>query len=295
MLVVMERAESAPTLTSVGDLYLSDEEVLERLNKLKRPAPKKKPGTKAGTRITGISLEEYRSRKWGLDNAFNNTMRVGGKYSFRQMLPNPMMPSRHAPKNFQAGDPHKASNAVKYKPPSYTIGLAGLFDHRDKSQGPATYKIKSTMDPSPHPTIHRALGARFGSATLLASDNGSTPAPGDYSHEAFVHSGTIVKKPTWVIEGREAWMPKSEAPSMGPGEYQVDGLMRNGPDRPFRWTMQGKTEPIEPPRGAERLSDKPPPWHYNPPGTMDCKNQHCASYSPPNWGTSKEPRGLLGA
>jgi hypothetical protein len=295
----MEASESEPVLAKSNDLYLTDEEILERLNKLRKPVPKKKPGGTWNGRVAGVSIEEYRERKWGTDAAFNSTMRSGPSYSARGMLKycvDPAMPSRHKPRNFQTGDLHKASHAVKYSPPSYTIGMAGLFDNRDKTQGPAEYKLKSTMSPSPHPTIPRNLGCRFGSATLLANDNISPPAPGEYNvSEALVHSAQIVKKPSWVIEGREAWFPKTEAPSAGPGEYKVEGLSKNGPERPVKWTMQNKTMPIEPPRGAERLFDKPPPWHYNPPGTLDCKNQHVHKNRPPIFSSSREPRGLLGS
>eukprot|EP00444_Apocalathium_aciculiferum_P066864 CAMPEP_0183553862 /NCGR_PEP_ID=MMETSP0371-20130417/76204_1 /TAXON_ID=268820 /ORGANISM="Peridinium aciculiferum, Strain PAER-2" /LENGTH=195 /DNA_ID=CAMNT_0025759505 /DNA_START=111 /DNA_END=698 /DNA_ORIENTATION=- len=184
----------------------------------------------------------------------------------------------------------KSYNSTKKVGPSFSMGIAPVVkDHVDK-QGPGQYQVASTMDPKGNPCIPKHRGSQMGSGTLRAEDEPS-PAPGDYSIEGFEKSGRIRKAPAYTCTGREAWIPRSEAPNPGPGEYKYELCAKNGKITPTKYSMASKLEPQEPARGSRRYVH--PGVCYNPPGTEGAKNQHCATHKPPDYGFSKQPRGIL--
>jgi len=270
-----------------------DIEILERLQKLHRK-PKQKKSIAWDGRATGISLQEYKERKWSMDACFNRTVRAPPGYTMRPMVSfGSMLNNKGGNGVHQRGDVHKALHATKYRGPSFSMGALPLLDEKGKSPGPAEYKVKSTMDPNSHPVHSKALGARFGTEQLECADSTSVPGPGQYDLEGYENSSVYAKKPNWVIEGREAWNDKTAAPNPGPGEYQYFHTMRNGKITNPRYTAQGKTMPIEPPRGVERLSPVPPPGSYNPPANPGCKNHHVDRHKPPEFSVPRESRGLI--
>eukprot|EP00439_Symbiodinium_sp_Y106_P040411 s901_g4.t4 len=117
------------------------------------------------------------------------------------------------------------------------------------------------------------------------------PAPGQYDQNAFKHSGQIRRAPVYTAQGREAWRDPVAAPGPVPGEYNVERALRNGKITPFKWTMQGKTEPLSPARG-ERATVKPGPGHYKLPSIGE-RNAYPHIEKPPLWKFLQEPRGLL--
>merc|ERR1712070_674082 len=79
-----------------------------------------------------------------------------------------------------------------------------------------------------------------------------------------VHSSTIKKSRVVVIQGREAWRPRTEAPGPGVGEYKYEQANRNGKLTPLRFTIQGRNEP-SPDGKSKRLTSIDPgpgPPHY---------------------------------
>ncbi|CAE7745138.1 unnamed protein product [Symbiodinium sp. CCMP2456] len=121
--------------------------------------------------------------------------------------------------------------------------------------------------------------------------NADGPAPGQYDQNAFKHSGQIRRAPVYTAQGREAWRDPVAAPGPVPGEYNVERALRNGKITPFKWTMQGKTEPLSPARG-ERATVKPGPGHYKLPSIGE-RNAYPHIEKPPLWKFLQEPRGLL--
>ncbi|CAE7531281.1 PAG [Symbiodinium natans] len=99
--------------------------------------------------------------------------------------------------------------------------------------------------------------------------------------EAFKHSGQIRRAPVYTAQGREAWREPVAAPGPVPGEYNVEKALRNGKITPYRWTMQGKTEPLSPARG-ERATIKPGPGHYKLP-SIGGRNAYPHIDKPPMW------------
>merc|ERR1711948_29858 len=170
--------------------------------------------------------------------------------------------------------------------------MGSLDSNKELSQGPAQYRIPSTMDCTGHPTHSKDQGRKFGTERLLVNDE-AQPAPGDYDTMCYEKSGRYKKQPNYSIQGREAWRDPTAAPGPGVGEYKYEKVTRVGKITTQKWTLQGKTEPIEPPRGSRRYIPPGPP-DYNTIGA-GAKNPHVNSQTtrPPNYGTSRDHRGLL--
>lgn len=260
--------------------------------------PKKtKPVLNWDGRVGNISLKEYRERKWSIDACYSRVQRVGPAYSLR---PNVTFGRAKSNPVFCRGDPHKCMDMTKPHGPSFSCGQATIADSLIRSPGPAAYMLKTTMDPNGHPTIRKNRGARFGTELLAATDEAG-PGPGEYDDvKAFKRSAACKEMPAFTTQGREAWREKPVAPGPGVGDYPgLEHCTRVGKHTPITYTVQGKTEPIEPARGAERISQQPGPAHYAVPGAGvagdkdAAKNQHCSKTRPPEWKQGRESRGLV--
>lgn len=246
---------------------------------------KRNPNAKWDGKLAGMSIQEYRERKWSVDACYAKVERRGPSYSIRRPLPN-FFGKRND--NFAAGDVIKSLNATLRHSPSFTMAPSPFQPAPEKTQGPAEYKIASTMDPNKHPTIPKNCGARFGSEVLNPRDPAG-PAPGDYDANAIIHSSGIRKQPNFTIQGREAWKARTEAPGPGVGEFPgMDKVLRNGFMTPIRYGMQGKTEPLDPPLG-ERQYESPSPAHYH--GTEGVNTDGYKAKAP-LWKFGSESRGL---
>lgn len=241
-------------------------------------------------RVTDLTMNEYRSMKWGLDAGYRASLRVGQrpKWSFRPSLTKPL---RSNSDGMLDTDPSKAYDACYGSAPKFSIGktLIGAKDPLADNPGPH-YLVPSTMDPKGHPTIWKNAGCRFGSETLQVNDEDG-PAPGQYKQEAFKQSGQIRRAPVYTCQGREAWREPVAAPTPVPGEYRVEKTTRVGKITPYRFTMYGRLDPLEPARG-ERATIKPGPGHYKLPDLSD-RNAYPDKEKPAQWKFGQEPRGLL--
>eukprot|EP00933_Yihiella_yeosuensis_P023643 TRINITY_DN1839_c3_g1_i1.p1 TRINITY_DN1839_c3_g1~~TRINITY_DN1839_c3_g1_i1.p1 ORF type:complete len:282 (+),score=55.42 TRINITY_DN1839_c3_g1_i1:51-896(+) len=246
----------------------------------------KKPGAKWDGRYSSLSLEEYRAMKWGLDAGYRSSLRNGPKWSCRPSLRKPLRTQSDG--NLPI-DPIKAASKLTAGP-SFTMGLVNIGGTIKDSPGPQ-YKVSSIMDPEAHPTVPKNQGARFGTETVVVLDE-DAPAPGQYSVDNYTKSGRYKAAPIWNMQGREAFQDPAKAPTAGPGEYKFEHSMRTGKITPFKWTMQGKTEPLKQPRGERRV-EKPGPPHYNPPG-VGGTDLYPDIPKPPKWSFSGgSSRGLL--
>lgn len=274
----MQRAESDPLLAGL------------------RPSkPKKRtPGTTWDGRVAGMSLKEYREKKWSLDANYAKVERRGPSFTCRAALH--ARPPRTL-STFQVGEVHESFKNVHGKTPMWSMGCLPIFAPKDKSPGPSEYLLPNSMDSKPHPMLKKHCGPRFGTERLLHRDE-PLPGPGEYDVSCFKQGGTCKRVANYTIQGREAWQERSAAPDPGPGEYAVEGIMRHGKETPIHWNMQGKTEPLAVPRGARRVIGPGAP-HYNPPGAgMEAsiggkwKNEHTTRQRPPLWKLGTEVRGL---
>lgn len=256
---------------------------------LKRPPLKKRnPANKWDGRVAGMSLKEYRDRKWSVDACYAKVERRGPAFSIRRPLPS-FLDLNKKSTNFSVGDVATAFDKTLRSSPSFTMGVQySVMGNPERSQGPAEYKIKSTMDPDGHPTVPKQAGARFGSEVLQPRDPPG-PAPGDYDPDAIDNSSTLKRPPNFTIQGREAWRPPTEAPGPGVGEYDVSKAMRTGKITTVHWTAQGKTEPIDPPLG-QRQYETPGCAHYKTPHAF--ANNHPMKHQAAKWKFGSEPRGL---
>lgn len=242
-----------------------DEAILAKLKKY--PKKKKNPNAKWDGKFAGMSLKEYRERKWSVDACYAKVERRGPSFSMRPSLP-ASFEKRN--KNFQVGDIFRSLSATLPTAPSYGMGIQVINNEKEVSQGPGEYHIKNTMDPSKHPTMLKSVGARFSSDVLEPRDPPG-PAPGQYEvDDAIVYSSTIKKTPNFSIQGREAWAPRTAAPNPDPGEYNfakglTQGTTKHGKLTPIHWNMQGKTFPLKRPLG-QRAIIEPGPGHYGVPG-----------------------------
>lgn len=249
---------------------------------------KRKPGTAWDGRVSGMSLQEYRERKWSMDACYGKVMRGGPSYTCR---PSPPLRSRSAYDVLLPIDPARSYNKTAiHQVASYSMASQSLGEAKERSQGPAQYRIPSTLDGFSHPTMARDGGRRFGTEVLLVNDE-AQPAPGDYDTSGYEKTGRYKKNPNFSIQGREAWKDPTAAPGPGVGEYKYEGVTRTGKTLPTKYSMQGKTEPIEPPRGNRR---------YIPPGPPDYKtlgagarNDYVSKERAPQYTQSRDHRGLL--
>lgn len=294
---VLKQAEQQ----AADDLAKSEEdaEIMNRLRKTCKPAPRRKPGATWDGRVSNLSLKEYREKKWGVDAGFNRTNRIGQSYSMRPQVTfgSLLQRSSYLPPDktvFVGCDVHKSLEKVKYIGPSFSMGALPVGLGKDKSPGPAEYTLHTMLKTG---IDNKPLVERTSNITkkkdIVAPPPAKSPGPGEYELDRYESSSVFKSLPKWTCSGREAWLPRTTAPGPSPGEYDISKALKNGKISPPTFTAQGKTEPIEPPRGAERVCGTPAPWTYDPPGAPNCISPHCAKTRPPHWPMQKEPRGLL--
>lgn len=203
----------------------------------------------------------------------------------RASLPSHLGKKNHDP--VLSIDVFRSFSATLPTPPSFSIGIKEIKMPVETSQ--EQYTIKSTMDPSGHPTVPKHCGARFGSEVLETRDPPG-PAPGNYEDgDAAKHSSTIKKLPNFTIQGRESWKPPTAAPGPGIGSYDFSQALRTGKLTPIRWTHQGKEDPLRKPLGSKQYQT-PGPDHYKCPGAGAKVNP--TKYQSPLWKFGSESRGL---
>eukprot|EP00913_Durusdinium_trenchii_P019053 g17907.t1 len=216
-------------------------------------------------------MNEYRSMKWGLDAGYRASLRVGPKWSFRPSLTKPL---RSNSDGMLDTDPSKAYDACYGSAPKFSIGktLIGAKDPLADNPGPH-YLVPSTMDPKGHPTIWKNAGCRFGSETLQVNDEERGVAHPRRACAWAVQAGGLQAE--WPDpEGTGAWREPVAAPTPVPGEYRVEKTTRVGKITPYRFTMYGRLDPLEPARG-ERATIKPGPGHYKLPDLSDRSARRC--------------------
>lgn len=262
------------------------------LAKLTRKPPKKRvPGSRWDGRVSGMSVQEYRELKWGVDAGYKRVQSKGAGPSYTMRASLPIFIGKKTT-NFQVGDIQRCYSATFPNSPAWSMGLQSFKTPEDKSPGPTEYKLRSTMDPNKHPTCPKNTGPRFGTETLLSSDGSGLPGPGEYDTiKAMEKSSAIKTRPRVNIQGREAWRDPTAAPGPGIGEYDYQQATRVGKITPIKWTAQGKTEPLAKPRGSRRYIS-PGPDHYNPPGA-GAKNELVNRLKAPEWKLGSESRGLV--
>lgn len=218
-------SSSAPGLLSAtaaaGPYDKEDDDPI--LATLKRsPIKKRNPAQKWDGRVQGMTLQEYRDRKWSVDACYAKIERRGPAFSIRRQLPS-YLDLGKKPTNFCVGDVVSALDKTLRSSASYSMGMnLGHMEPDHPGQGPAEYRIPSTMDPVPHPTCKgKNCGARFGAEVLQPRDPPG-PAPGDYDPDAIDHSSTLKRQPKFTIQGRESWKPPTAPPGPGVGEYKID-------------------------------------------------------------------------
>lgn len=249
-------------------------------------ARRRKPGAKWDGRVSSLSLAEYREMKWSMDAAYNSVLRRGPSYTCRPQL---QRRTQSATNVMLTPDVCKALDATRPSGPCWSMSVQLLNSMHDASPGPAQYMVPSTMNPNKHPTIPKNTGPKFGTEVLQANDE-DAPAPGQYTVDNYEASARIKRSPSYSCQGREAWREPTRAPGPGVGEYEYPFVTRTGKITPSRYTMQGKTEPLEKPRG-ERRYILPGPGHYPVPGA-GAKNDNVARHRSPMWRFGRELRGL---
>jgi hypothetical protein len=268
------------------------EKIKEHMKKTLGPkalAPKRRiPGMPWNGRVEGMSVDEYRELKWSVDACFAKVERRGPKFSIRAPLP-----SIFAKKTGNQGlmlDVLRSYETTLRSVPKWTCSMHPLPIALHATPGPE-YHIKSTMDPSQHPTIPKTTGPRFGAEVLNPRDP-TGPAPGDYDPNAIIHSSTIKSCPNLTIQGREAWREPTAPPGPGVGEYKYEHAMRTGKLTPLQYKMQGRNEPVIKPSGIS-----PGPPHYFRCSAGQEKSVKHLKFNPtlnqaPIWKFGCEPRGL---
>lgn len=217
-------------------------EHMEKTYGKKALAPKKRiAGLAWNGRVTGMSLQEYRERKWSVDACYAKVERRGASFSMRTQLPSHLGKKTGHQDLFL--DVLRSYNSTLTSVPSYSCALQHHPVNSHAVPGPGEYNINSCMDPNKHPSIPKHTGPRFGSEVLNPKDP-TGPAPGDYDPGAIVHSSTIKKMPTPVIQGREAWRPRTEAPGPGVGEYKYEQAMRTGKLTPLQYSISRRNDPL---------------------------------------------------
>lgn len=275
-----------------------DKEIMMKLIKTCKPTPKRKAGSKWDGKVSQLSLKEYREMKWGVDAGFNRTNRIGPHFSMRPQVNfgSLLQRSSYLPPDktvFVGCDVHKSLEKVRYIGPSFSMGSLPTVFEKDKSPGPAEYALATTLNTGidNKPWIERE--SSIVKKSVPAPPPAKSPGPGEYELDRYENNSVYRKLPNWTCTGREAWAARKGAQGPSPGEYDISKVMKNGKICPPTYTCQGKTEPIQPPRGAERVCGTPAPWTYDPPGAPNCLSPHCAKTRPPHWPMQKEPRGLL--
>jgi len=195
-------------------------------------------------RVAGMSLQEYRERKWSVDAAYAKLERRGPSYSCRRPC---LKKSQSSSGTILPTDVIKSFDATKSRSPNFSMGRTSIATEPDRTPGPQHYSPPGIMGSNSHPTIPKNRGFQFGRERLLVNDTPS-PAPGDYSVAGFEKLGTYKRMPKLPIQGREAWAQSAtQLPGPEQGEYKFDNVTRHGKDTPIRWNMQGRTDGSEPP------------------------------------------------
>mmetsp|Transcript_53476 Transcript_53476/g.106447 ORF Transcript_53476/g.106447 Transcript_53476/m.106447 type:complete len:394 (+) Transcript_53476:77-1258(+) len=195
-------------------------------------------------RVAGMSLQEYRERKWSVDACYAKLERRGPSYSCRRPC---LKKSQSSSGPILPIDVFKSFDAAKGRSASYSMGRISIATEPDRTPGPQHYNPTGIIGTGSHPTIPKTRGFQFGRERLLVNDDPS-PAPGDYSLEGFEKLGRYKRMPKLPIQGREAWRESAtQLPGPEQGEYKFDNATRYGKDTPIRWKMQGRTEGSEPP------------------------------------------------
>lgn len=249
-------------------------------------ASKRKPGARWDGRVSSLTLEEYRSLKWSKEASMRFSVKQGPSYTIRGLLPTRI---RSMPNLQRLTDVCKALDMVKPKAPTFTMGLSLIGGFEDQSPGPLQYKVPSTMDPKPHPTIRKSTGPRFGGEAPLCNDE-ERPGPGQYSTENYQATGRVKRCASYTIQGREAWFPSTAPPAPGVGEYKVAGLTNKGAVTSSKWTMCTKGSSGD--QMASAAVVFPGPAHYNVPGAGS-RNKYVAAQRPVAWKWGTDERGLI--
>merc|ERR1711967_100162 len=120
---------------------------------LKRsPIKKRSPAAKWDGRVAGVSLQEYRDRKWSVDACYAKIERRGPAFSIRRPLPS-FLDLNKKTAAFATGDVIRSLNSTLPSIPAFTMGMQSFQPPQDKSPGPSEYQVSSTMDPRRHPSI----------------------------------------------------------------------------------------------------------------------------------------------
>eukprot|EP00747_Dinoflagellata_sp_TGD_P181277 gnl/TRDRNA2_/TRDRNA2_35063_c0_seq1.p1 gnl/TRDRNA2_/TRDRNA2_35063_c0~~gnl/TRDRNA2_/TRDRNA2_35063_c0_seq1.p1 ORF type:complete len:392 (+),score=64.72 gnl/TRDRNA2_/TRDRNA2_35063_c0_seq1:52-1227(+) len=256
-------------------------------------APRRmKAGQRWDGRLKGLSLQEYRELKWGTEGGWRTTQRNGPSWTVRGKNEMTRSRSAGAPVDL-VGDVSKAIDYTKSSFPAWTMSGGCPVTEYEKSLGPAEYTILSTMNTGKHPTLSKKSGMAYSWGTQQLERpprwKNTNPGPGNYEDGAFKKSSLRPSPLKYTIQGREAWAGRAEAPGPDPGTYTYEKVMKNGKITCPRYTMQGKTEPLDPPLGARQV-EAPGPATYNPPGTAQCKNQYCSATRPPKFTIGLDPK-----
>jgi len=255
----------------------------------KRRPKKRNPAKKWDGRVEGMTVKEYRERKWSVDACYAKVERRGPAFSMRKSLPN-----LHGKKidPTLSLDLFRAFSATLPTAPAVSMGLQYIFPPRERSPGPAEYPMKSTMDPQGHPLVPKNRGARFGSEVLEPRDPPG-PAPGQYELDtAADNSSTLKRAPKPTIQGRDAWRPPTAAPGPGVGEYDFSKAMRTGKMTPLQWNMQFRPDANKKPRGQGQYVNPGPDAYHVPCAPGNGPKAHPMKNQVPLWKFGTEPRGL---
>mmetsp|Transcript_10257 Transcript_10257/g.18737 ORF Transcript_10257/g.18737 Transcript_10257/m.18737 type:complete len:276 (+) Transcript_10257:110-937(+) len=250
--------------------------------------PKKKSGGKWDGRVSSLSIEQYRDMKWGLDAGFRSALKNAPRYTMRPYL---AKPTRSNSDGMLDTNVYKAFDAAHAVAPSFSMGQSSsLGGGPDHTPGPQ-YNIPGCMEPNGHPTIHKHTGSKFGTEVPQVLDE-EAPAPGQYNVSDFTKLGRYKRSPVYTCQGREAWNDAAkDGVGPAPGEYNYEKTTRTGKITPFKWNMQGKTEPLEKPRGERRYA-RPGPGQYPTPA-YGSRNEFCSQEKPAQWKFTQDVRGLL--
>lgn len=260
----------------------------------RKPTKKQAPGTRWNGKVNGLSLQEYREMKWTLEASYGFVSKNSPSYSCRGHF----KPPRSKSDVLLNPNPMEALNKLNGTGPAYTLGASPFVTGEVwRSPGPQ-YALPSTLDPVPHPTTSKHCGARFGTETIIHRDpDGVCPGPGEHNiMEASNKSSTHPTPPNFKIQGREAWRESSlKMPGPDQGEYDLKANTQRGAMNTRSYTMLGKGEPLEKPRGSRRNVHAG--FIYNVrPMPVDAKdnvrNEFISKPKSPNYSFSRDSRGI---
>mmetsp|Transcript_56276 Transcript_56276/g.131859 ORF Transcript_56276/g.131859 Transcript_56276/m.131859 type:complete len:428 (-) Transcript_56276:63-1346(-) len=279
---------ASPSAASDAEAAKEDDAaLLQRISSTRKEKPRK-PGVRWNGRVNGLTLEEYREKKWGTQAGWAMVTRGGPKYSFRTQV---REHTRSSPV-FCTGDPTAARMRLLRSTPSWSMNLSVSYKEHDKSPGPSEYMLKNTMGPERHPTIRKAYGATFG---LPDPPKIMKPSPGPGENHTYLMEkwSKYPNPPRILIQGRNDKI-QVEPPGPGVGQYQLGNMTRVGKLAVLGCVTipEGGKAPGDTPIRERGLSS-PAPGEYDVPGTKKCRNHYINQTKPPGWSLAKEPRGLL--